>query len=264
MAKIKKGKKGKKVSQKKALSKEAISWEEALVEKALARIHETNRQVHESAERFAREMLERNRQIYESAGRFEQRMKESAEQAGGVRGSFESDDMELMGGITDPDIIGGGEHAGRRMKGADMAAGSNRYSADSFGYIDLPNLMQKFHEMGFVFERSYKDAVINDKKHHISFSIDVTLEGSDKILIIDAKSKPTNKDITAHAERMKKVRQYGDIHGEKRKYLGAVSGVKFNDNEKAFAMKNGFYVIEHSGNSFNITAPEGAYFPVEW
>jgi len=251
--------------EKKAPQKEALSWEELLVEKALARIHETNRQIHESAERFEREMMERNRQIYESAGRFEQRMRESAEHAGRVmRGSFESADMELMGGTTDPDIMGSGEYAGRKMKGTDMTDNPNRFSVDSFGYIDLPNLMQKFHEIGFVFERSYKDAVINDKKHHISFRIDITLEGSDKILIVDAKAKPTNKDITGHVERMKKVRQYGDLHGEKRKYLGAISGVKFNDNEKSFAMKNGFYVIELSGNNFNITAPEGAYSPVEW
>jgi len=38
----------------------------------------------------------------------------------------------------------------------------------------------------------------------------------------------------------------------------------FNDNEKTFAMKNGFYVIEQSGDNFNITAPEGVYSPGEW
>jgi hypothetical protein len=37
-----------------------------------------------------------------------------------------------------------------------------------------------------------------------------------------------------------------------------------SDNEKAFAFKNGFYVIEPSGETFNITAPEGIYSPREW
>jgi hypothetical protein len=237
--------------------KAALSWEELLVEKALAKMHETNRQVNESAARFEREMMEKNRQIYESAGRFEQRMKESAEQAGReMRDGFDPSDIE---------IIGGYEYAGRNTGKADRPTnGSGKFSADSGTHIDLPNLMQKFHELGFVFERSYKDAVINDKKNHISFKIDITLEGSDKILIVEAKAKPTSKDITGHLERMRKVRQYGDLHGERRKYIGAISGINFNDNEKLFAMKNGFYVIESSGNSFTITAPEGIYFPVEW
>jgi len=29
-------------------------------------------------------------------------------------------------------------------------------------------------------------------------------------------------------------------------------------------MKNGFYVIEPSGETFSITAPEGEYSPREW
>jgi hypothetical protein len=237
--------------------KAALTWEELLVEKALAKIHETTRQVNESAARFEREMMEKNRQIYESAGRFEQRMRESAEQAAReMKAGFDPADIEIRGGF---------EYASRNMNNTGrFADNSNRFSADSGTHIDLPNLMQKFHEMGFVFERSYKDAVINDKKNHIYFKIDITLEGSDKILIVEAKAKPTNKDITGHLERMRKVRQYGDLHGEKRKYIGAISGINFNENEKLFAMKNGFYVIESSGNSFTITAPEGVYFPVEW
>jgi hypothetical protein len=31
-----------------------------------------------------------------------------------------------------------------------------------------------------------------------------------------------------------------------------------------FAMKNGFYVIEPSGETFTITVPEGIYSPREW
>lgn len=238
--------------------KAALSWEELLVEKALAKIHETNRQINASAERFEREMMERNRQISASAGRFEQRMKDNAEQTGR--------DINLNADLFDSGTRGTFEQAdGYKMKGADgQHFRPNRFSADSSGYIDLPTLTQKFHELGFVFERSYKDAVINDKKNRISFKIDITLEGGDKIMIIETKAKPAAKDITGHLERMKKVRQYGDLHGEKRKFLGAISGVNFNESEKLLALKNGFYVIEQSGDKFTITAPEGVYFPGEW
>jgi hypothetical protein len=47
-------------------------------------------------------------------------------------------------------------------------------------------------------------------------------------------------------------------------YLGAVAGVVFSESEKNYAMKNGFYVIEPSGDTFTITKPEGKYHPREW
>jgi hypothetical protein len=55
-----------------------------------------------------------------------------------------------------------------------------------------------------------------------------------------------------------------DLHNDNRKYLGAVAGMVFNDNEKIFAMKNGFYVIEPSGETFTIIEPKDDYSPREW
>jgi hypothetical protein len=63
---------------------------------------------------------------------------------------------------------------------------------------------------------------------------------------------------------MQKVRRHADLHGDKRIFLGAIAGLVFNENVKTFAMKNGFYVIEPSGETFIITAPEGDYSPREW
>jgi hypothetical protein len=131
-------------------------------------------------------------------------------------------------------------------------------------YMVMPNLITKFRDLGFVFEKAYPHAVINDKIHNISTEIDITLENGDKVMITEVKSKPTTEDITDHVERMEKVRAHADLHGDKRKFLGAIAGMIFNDNEKKFAMKNGFYVVEPSGETFIITAPEGIYSPREW
>jgi hypothetical protein len=35
-------------------------------------------------------------------------------------------------------------------------------------------------------------------------------------------------------------------------------------NVRDFALKNGFYVVEPSGDTFNIIKPEGEYHPREW
>jgi hypothetical protein len=138
-------------------------------------------------------------------------------------------------------------------------------------YMVVPNLINKFHELGFVFEKAYRDTVIKDTTNNIYAQIDITLENGDKVMIVEVKSKPTTTDITDHIDRMEKVRAHADLHNDNRKYLGAIAGMVFNDNEKTFALKNGFYVIEPSGETFIITEPsnlrtqfDGDYSPREW
>jgi hypothetical protein len=43
-----------------------------------------------------------------------------------------------------------------------------------------------------------------------------------------------------------------------------MAGVVFNGSEKIYALKHGFYVIEPSGETFNITEPKGVYHLREW
>jgi hypothetical protein len=131
-------------------------------------------------------------------------------------------------------------------------------------YMVLPNLVQKFRDLGFVFTKAYPEADITDRENNIFAEVDITLENGDKVMIVEVKSKPKTEDVTEHIKRMQKVRLHGDLHGDKRKYLGAIAGMVFSDNVKIFAMKNGFYIIEPSGETFIITAPEGEYSPREW
>jgi hypothetical protein len=131
-------------------------------------------------------------------------------------------------------------------------------------YMVVPNLLKKFRKLGFVFDKAYQQTTIEDPENNIFTEVDITLENGDKVMIVEVKSKPSTEDIAEHIERMRKVRTHADLHGDRRKFLGAIAGMVFNDNEKRFAMKNGFYVIEPSGETFIITAPEGDCSPKEW
>ena len=131
-------------------------------------------------------------------------------------------------------------------------------------YMVMPNLLVKFRELGYVFEMAYPHAVIEDRENNIFTEIDITLENGDKVMIVEVKTKLTTEDITDHIDRMNKVRFRADLHNDKRTYLGAVAGMVMNENEKKFALKNGFYVIEPSGETFIITVPDGIYLPREW
>ena len=153
----------------------------------------------------------------------------------------------------------------RQMKETDRRLGSlgNRFG-EMIEYMVMPNLVAKFRELDFMFTKAYPHATIEDEKNNIITEIDITLENGDKVMIVEVKSKPSTEDITEHIERMQKVKAHADLHGDKRVFLGAVAGIVFNNNERNFALKNGFYVVEPSGDTFIITAPDGIYSPKEW
>ena len=129
-------------------------------------------------------------------------------------------------------------------------------------YILMPYLTEKFCELGFVFTRACPRSSIEDKKNNLFIYTNIILENSDHVMVVDVESKPTADDITDHIECMEKLRIHADMINDKRKYLGAVAGMVMSDSEKTFAFKNGFYVIEPSGEKFDIIPPPGK--PKEW
>jgi hypothetical protein len=131
-------------------------------------------------------------------------------------------------------------------------------------YMVVPNLLKKFRKLGLVFNKAHQQSKIEDENNKTIAEVDITLENGDKVMLVEVKSKPTTEDITDHIKRIEKIRKYEDIKGEKRKFLGAVAGMVFNDDVKEFSMKNGLYVIVPSGKTFIITPPEGEYSPREW
>ena len=130
-------------------------------------------------------------------------------------------------------------------------------------YMIIPNLLTKFEELGFTFTKANRTE-IKDKKHNIFTEVDAFLENGDKVMIVEIKNKLKIGDIDDHIERMEKLRKYADLRNDRRAYMGAVAGVVFSESEKIYALKNGFFVIEPSGDTFNITAPSGEYQPHEW
>jgi CBS domain-containing protein len=130
--------------------------------------------------------------------------------------------------------------------------------------VVLPNLVGKFRKLGFVFTKAYRGATIKDEENRLVAEIDITLENGDKVMIVEVTSKPTTEDVNDHIKRMQKVRRHADLHGDKRKFLGAVAGMVVNDDMRDCILGHGFYVIVPSGETFNITVPEGKYQPREW
>ena len=151
----------------------------------------------------------------------------------------------------------------RQMKEYNRRFGdfTNRFG-EVVEYMIAPNLCDKFREFGFVFEKANSGTRVSDHKNDLHFEIDVMLENGDKAMLVEVKTKLTTENVQDHIKRIEKMRKYADLHGDKRAFLGAAAGVVMTDNVKQYALGHGLYVIEPSGESFNITPPEGK--PKEW
>jgi hypothetical protein len=162
------------------------------------------------------------------------------------------------------------EETARQMKETDREIKDNNRRFGEFHrrfgevveYMIAPNLCDKFKEFGFVFEKANSGTRVSDHTHDLHFEIDVMLENGDKAMLVEVKTKLTTEDVKDHINRIEKMRKYADLHGDKRAFLGAAAGVVMTANVKKYALGRGLYVIEPSGESFNITPPEDK--PREW
>jgi hypothetical protein len=125
-----------------------------------------------------------------------------------------------------------------------------------------PNLVEKFNEMGYEFEEASKKHKFKNKKNDIKFEVDIFLQNGDFAMLVEIKTDLTISDINRHITRLEKMRRYADLRDDKRHFLGAVAGVVVEDAEREYALSHGFFLIEPSGENFNITHPYNK--PKEW
>ena len=151
----------------------------------------------------------------------------------------------------------------RQMKEYNKRFGdfTNRFG-EVVEYMIAPNLCEKFREFGLIFPKANSGTRVSDHNNNINFEIDVMLENGDKAMLVEIKTKLTTEYINDHIERIEKMRMYADLHGDKRSFLGAVAGVVMPVNVKEYALRQGLFAIEPSGESFYITPPNNK--PREW
>jgi methyl-accepting chemotaxis protein len=180
-----------------------------------------------------------------------------------------AEQMKAMGVETDRRLQETAEQmneTSRQMKETDKRVGelTGRFG-DIVEHMVVPNLVARFQDLGFAFTKVSRNVKITDEQKRVIAEIDALLENGDFTVSVEIKSKPRIEYINDHIERMEKLKNYADSHNDKRKYLGAVAGVAFDDSVKTYALKNGFYVLEPSGETFTITRPQDrGYTPREW
>jgi hypothetical protein len=122
-------------------------------------------------------------------------------------------------------------------------------------HMFIPNLKEKFNLLGFEFEKSSSNILIEDASHKLYAELDVFLENGDSAVAVEIKTQANSNDVRDHVERMELLRRYFDLHNDKRKLYGALASAIFPGNVLDYAKKQGLYVIRQSGDTVNIDPP---------
>jgi len=121
-------------------------------------------------------------------------------------------------------------------------------------HILTPGLPQKFKKLGYSFNRiaTYKYA------EGVYAQIDGMLENGTQAVAVEVKVTLRQGDIDEHLLRMEKIRNYADEHGDKRQFMGAMAATVTDETTRNYALKQGLFVIEPSGEDVKVTKPDNA------
>jgi hypothetical protein len=153
----------------------------------------------------------------------------------------------------------------RKMKETDRRIGElgNRFG-ELAEHLVAPNIKEKFNDLGFHFTQTSQDVDIQDLENKQVFAeIDILLENDDLVVAVEVKSKPLQKDVDRHIERMDVLRQAANRRNDRRKIRGAIAGAIMIAEIKQYAFNAGFYVIEQTGDTVKISMPKN-FSPREW
>ena len=207
---------------------------------------------------IAKQQEENAKQQKENAERQAKQQKEYAERQAKRQKEYAERQAELQKEIAERQ-----KETDRQMKEYNKRFGdfTNRFG-EVVEYMIAPNLLDKFRELGLNFLVANSNSETRDYENNIFLETDVKLENGDKAMLVEIRTKLATEDVKEHIERLEKMRKYADLHGDTRTFLGAVAGVVITPYARKYALKQGFYLVEPSGETFNITPPDGQ--PKEW
>jgi hypothetical protein len=141
--------------------------------------------------------------------------------------------------------------------GRQMGYLNNRFG-ELAEHLVAPNIHKRFNELGYHFNAvSPGGYVIRENDDKVKAEVDILLENAEYLMAVEVKAKVHLNDIEHHIKRIEILREYRNKRSDTRKIQGAIAGAIFGSAEKEAAFAAGFYVIEQTGDTVQITIPEG-------
>ena len=127
------------------------------------------------------------------------------------------------------------------------------------------NLGTKFNRLGYSFPKEAKGTIrFLDKDRRVLAEVDHLLENGSVIIPIEVKAKLKVDHVDDHVERLGKISMHNELHGDKRRVLGAVAGGIVPKNVLEYAHKKGLFVLVQNGDSVEVAEPPPSFTLQEW
>jgi hypothetical protein len=123
-------------------------------------------------------------------------------------------------------------------------------------------VIRMFKELGYDFDVVNPKQRFGNKSLGIYGEIDLFLENGDYALLVEVKTNLSVKDVKEHGERLQDFRLVADAKNDKRQFIAAVGGGVVQENVKTFALKQGMFVVQQSGENMEVLVPKGK--PTIW
>jgi hypothetical protein len=118
-------------------------------------------------------------------------------------------------------------------------------------------IIRIFQELGYDFTKYGRCQKFKKPELNVSGEIDFFLENGHVACLVEVKSNLSEDDVRDHVERMRKYRVYADAVHDHRQFIAAVGGGVVRDNVRLFALRQGMYVIQQTGDYVEVIPPEG-------
>ena len=118
-------------------------------------------------------------------------------------------------------------------------------------------IIRMFKGLGYDFDLINSKHCFGNKELNIYGEVDVLLENGDYALLVEVKTNLSVDDIRKHLKTLQKFRQVADAKNDKRRFIAAVGGGVVRKNVREFALKQGMFVVQQSGENVEILVPKG-------
>ena len=156
------------------------------------------------------------------------------------------------------------ENLEKQMKKTNKRVGDmcNRFGEMS-EHLVAPGIAEKFNKLGYHFDGIASRGYFVNENGKVLAEIDILLENSESIMVVEVKAKPKINDIEHHIKQIEILRKFRRKQNDNRKIFGSIAGAIFGTAEKKATIEAGFYVLEQSGDTIKIDIPQG-FVPQEW
>ena len=112
-----------------------------------------------------------------------------------------------------------------------------------------PSAIRLFRERGIEVHRLYSDVSVQEIDGGLE--IDLLAVNKTEVVLVEVKSKLSQKDVDEHIERLEKFKHFMPEY-QKRKALGAVAAMVVKEKVANYAYRQGLFVLTQSGENMTI------------